>query len=572
MSDSDVLADKISELTTSNDLWTELLRVREENSELRKVILALREEADVSLGDGAERLRQQLQMLDLAGSARNAKEGRKAEAALRESEERFSAAFAEAPVGMVLSTPEGIFIDANKAYVDMLGYSREELLSRTSEHFTHPEDVLLTSNFGEQLRQPGGTTAHVEKRYVRKDGQSIWVRASGTMRRDSAGTAKQIIVVIEDITERKRIEEALRLSEERLQQVFVQAPLAICLFRGPKMVFELANPRYREFYPGRELVGLPLLEAVPEINPDVLGILHRVLSTGETFVVDEFRFPLDRDSDGAVEEYWFNFVYHPLKEPDGTVSAIVALAVDVTGPVRARRDLERANRELEEFAFVASHDLQEPLRMVNIYTQLLMRKLQPQLNPATTEFADMVQVGVMRMEQLLKDLLNFSRITHGASQDTPTSQTADLNASLSGALKMLQSRTEAEKAVVTTDVLPVVRGQGGQLAQVFQSLISNSLTYRKPAEPARVHVWARQEGSEWIVGVSDNGIGFEQNQAKGIFGLFRRLHKDEYPGTGIGLAICKRIVERYGGRIWAESRLGQGSTFFFALPGIVGQK
>ncbi len=367
---------------------------------------------------------------------------------------------------------------------------------------------------------------------------------------------------------RRGAAEALRKSEERLQQIFSQAPVAICVLRGPEFVYELANPHYQAILPNRVLVGRPLLEAVPEVSPSIVAILHGVYESGKPFAADEYLVPLDRDQDGVAEDCWFNFVYTPLCDSDGTISGIVAVAVDVTSQVLARRELERANRELEEFAYVSSHDLQEPLRMVNIYTQLLARELKPSLTTAAQGYAKHVHTGVGRMEQMLRDLLNFSRVTHNDGAEILECGPADLNASLSQALNILEGRLEEERASLTADPLPMVRGDEVQIAQVFQNLISNALKYRKTEEPPALHVAAQREGQEWIISVRDNGIGFDQSHAERIFGLFKRLHKDQYPGTGLGLAICKRIVERYGGRIWAESRLGEGSTFHFALPGI----
>jgi light-regulated signal transduction histidine kinase (bacteriophytochrome) len=242
----------------------------------------------------------------------------------------------------------------------------------------------------------------------------------------------------------------------------------------------------------------------------------------------------------------------------------VVVAVDVTAQVRARRGLERANRELEEFAYVSSHDLQEPLRMVNIYTQLLLRDLQPHLTETTLRHASVVQTGVSRMEKLLKDLLTFSHNVHADAEVNPAS-VADLQKSLSQAVSTLQNRIDEQAAVVTSDPLPLVRGDETQFGHVFQNLIGNALKYRKPDEGAKVHISVRQHGNEWLIGVSDKGIGFDQRHAERIFGLFKRLHKDDYPGTGLGLAICKRIVERYGGRIWAESTSGEGATFFLSV-------
>ena len=200
---------------------------------------------------------------------------------------------------------------------------------------------------------------------------------------------------------------ALAASEKKLLQVFAQAPVAVAVLRGDKFVFELANPSYQEFFPGRELLGKPLREAVPEASEQILGILGRVLDTGESFVGHEYLIPLDGDHDGVIENHWFTFVYQALRDVDGLVSGIVVVAVDVSTHVRARLELERANRELEEFAYVASHDLQEPLRMVSIYSHLLARRFGAGTDTAK-EYSGFIKEGITRMENLIRDLLTYS--------------------------------------------------------------------------------------------------------------------------------------------------------------------
>ena len=507
----------------------------------------------------------------VSGSTRDITARKRTEDALRESEERFSAAFAHAPVGMVLTTPEGHCVEVNQAYLDLLGVTREELVSVGFDHFTHPDDLLPTHRFLEALRTDANASTILEKRYIRKDGRIVWVRAWGTIRRDRHGQPTELIAIIEDITERKRIERALAAKDEHLQQVFMQAPVAIVVFRGHDLVIELANPFYQAMLPGRQLVGRRFKDVIPELEQPIWDALHRVLDTGEPFIASEWLIPYDQNGTGVLEDAWFNCVFHPLREPDGKVSGMVVVCSDVSAQVRARGDLERANKELEEFAYVASHDLQEPLRMVNIYTQLMARELQPHLNDDSRGFAAQVGSGVKRMEQLLKDLLNFSHVIHTGQDEPRALKSADLNASLAQALGTLQNRIEAEGAVIAVDPLPAVRGDQAQLAQVFQNLISNALKYRKAGEPAMIEINSRRAGNESIVSVKDCGIGFPQDQAERVFGLFKRLHKDEYPGTGLGLAICKRIVERFGGRIWADSAPGEGSTFYFALPEVTKQ-
>ncbi len=235
---------------------------------------------------------------------------------------------------------------------------------------------------------------------------------------------------------------------------------------------------------------------------------------------------------------------------------------------RTNEDLTRANRELEEFAYVASHDLQEPIRMVKIYTHLMLKAL-GNPDPTLKQYSEFVRQGAGRMEELIGDLLRFSRLVHA---DTPAACTAELSAALAEATSVLKNRIEESGAVLHNTPLPVVRGDARQLAHVFQNLLSNSIKYRKLVESPRIEIWAEKEDDRWVIAVRDNGIGFEQQYAERIFGLFKRLHKDEYPGTGLGLAICQRIVERYGGRMWAVSKTGQGATFYFSLPSAEAQR
>lgn len=224
-------------------------------------------------------------------------------------------------------------------------------------------------------------------------------------------------------------------------------------------------------------------------------------------------------------------------------------------------ELTKANRELEEFAYVASHDLKEPLRMINIYTQLLLRDFAGE-NKNAQKYADVIHKGVGRMERLLQDLLSFSRTIHF---DNLVVDKADLSKSLAQALSILNGRIEENTATIRFNHLPTVGGDETQLAQVFQNLLSNALKYRKAETPPQITITAELQDTEWVVSVIDNGIGFEQQYAERIFGLFKRLHKDDYPGTGLGLAICQRIIERCGGRMWAEGKPGEGATFYFSL-------
>ena len=228
---------------------------------------------------------------------------------------------------------------------------------------------------------------------------------------------------------------------------------------------------------------------------------------------------------------------------------------------RLNEELDRSNKELAQFASVASHDLQEPLRMVSSYTQLLSRRYKGRLDASADEFIAFAVDGANRMQTLINDLLAYSRVGTRGKEFEPT----DCNAAFDQAVANLKSAIDESGAVVTHGPLPTVMADRMQIGQLLQNLIGNAVKYHG-AEPPRVDFSAEQKGKEWVFSVSDNGIGIDPQFADRIFVVFQRLHtREEYPGTGIGLAICKKIVERHGGRIWVKSQLGSGATFYFTL-------
>jgi two-component system, chemotaxis family, sensor kinase Cph1 len=229
---------------------------------------------------------------------------------------------------------------------------------------------------------------------------------------------------------------------------------------------------------------------------------------------------------------------------------------------RSAEELARSNGDLEQFAYVASHDLQEPLRMVTGFMQLLQKKYGDHLDAEADEFIEYAVEGAKRMQTLIGDLLAYARVGTRGCELVPT----DAGATLHEALDNLRLTIEETGAQITYGKLPVVRADGTQLLQLFQNLIGNAMKFRS-AEPPKVHVEAHRKGDHWLVSVRDNGIGFDPEFRDRIFLIFQRLHtRQEYSGTGIGLAICKKIVERHGGRIWVESRPGEGTVFYFTLP------
>jgi PAS domain S-box-containing protein len=272
--------------------------------------------------------------------------------------------------------------------------------------------------------------------------------------------------------------------------------------------------------------------------------------------------------DGTVR--WLAEIGDVLRSEDGAPLRMMGIVQDVTARKEAETNLQRyasaleaSNQELQHFAYVVSHDLREPLRMVKSYLGLLQRRYREQLDDKADEFIYYAVDGAERMERLIKDLLSYARVETRGRDPVPT----DAEEVLGRVLHTLQFKCAACGAEVTHDPLPSVMADPTQLEQLFQNLIGNALKFQCEGQPPRVHIAVEEQGEVWRFAVQDNGIGIPCDQICRLFQIFQRLYtREEYEGTGIGLAICKKIVERHGGRIWVESEVGEGSTFYFTLP------
>lgn len=358
--------------------------------------------------------------------------------AQQESEEKFKYIFDNSIIGKSLTFPTGE-IHVNKAFCDMLGYSSTELENINWRDISYFDDIAPTQKIIDSLLSRKTSSARFNKRYIHKNGSIVWADVSTSLRWDEDGKPLYFMTAIIDITERKHVEEALKISLE---------------------------------------------------------------------------------------------------------------------------DLKRSNEELEQFAYVASHDLQEPLRMVSSFTQLIELRYKDKLDQDANEFIRFTVDGANRMQRLINDLLDFSRITtRGKKFDR-----VDIHLVVGQVFTNLWESIEESHAIITQDDLPVIEADETQMVRLFQNLIENSLKFRTELPP-RVHISVQKNNDYNIFTVSDNGIGIDSQFADRIFLIFQRLNTSaEYPGTGIGLAICKRIVERHGGKIWVESEVGKGTIFYFTIP------
>ena len=488
-----------------------------------------------------------------------------AERRLKESEQRFRRTFELAGSGMAHIGMDRRFARVNRRLCEILGYSEEELLQLTGRQISHPEDLDIINEQRPRLYKGEIDRIELEKRYLRKDGSVVWVHFTMTVERDTKGAPLYEIAVYEDITQQLETQLRLRESEARFRQTFELAASGIGHVRDGRFV--RVNRSLCEIfgYAEGELLGRHVKELSHPEDRDVSDAPRERIRRGEA---ESARFEKRYlRADGAV--IWCEVAVALVRDVYGVPQYEVAIFDEVTDRKKAEarlreahEELKRSNAELEQFAYVASHDLQEPLRMVASYAQLLGRRYEAKLDGDAREFMAYIVDGASRMKQLIEDLLAYSRVgTKGAEFKRVNAEDA-----LKRALFNLRAAIEEAGAVVTNDPLPTLSGDEVQLGQLLQNLMSNALKFRSDSVP-RIHIGVTESAKEYAFEVRDNGIGIEPQYYERIFMVFQRLHnKGEYPGTGIGLAICKKVVERHGGRIWVESRPGAGSSFYFTLP------
>jgi PAS domain S-box-containing protein len=454
----------------------------------------------------------------------------------------------------------GTITSWNKSAERVFGYQADETIGRSVTMLIPPDRLDEEPGILARL-QRGERVDHFETVRRHKDGSLIDVSLTISPVRDSAGTIIGASKIARDITERKRVEAALVESEGRFRQLADSMPQMVWTAR-PDGYLDYFNQRWYEFTgANRDVLGSTSWELVlhPEDMKRSGETWSAAVESGQPFQI-ECRF---RDRS---EKRWRWFVGRalPARDARGNIVKWFGTWTDIDEQKRVEDELRQANGDLEQFAFSASHDLQEPLRAIRIYGELLTERHASKLDGEALEFLNYLSTGASRMEVLVRDLLAYTQVANSEPPEDPV----DANEVLATSLADLHVAIDSSGAQVTSGTLPAVLMHAAHLKQIFQNLIGNAIKYRSPEREILVDVSAERQNESWIFAVRDNGIGIEPQYKEQIFGLFTRLHTgEEYSGTGIGLAICQRIVERYGGRIWVQSEPGQGCTFRFAIPG-----
>lgn len=650
----------------------------------------------------------QKEVIGLACYCRNITENKLLQEKLKQSEEQFRGAFNHAAIGMALVGLNGSWLEVNDSFSNMIGYSKHELLGINFQSITHPDDLEQDLEVLKNLVNRKIKTHQMEKRYFHKNGNIIWVNLVVSIVLDQNDRPMHIIGQIQDITEKKITEDALKKSHELLKKLTDKVPIAIYQFEITKdgtMHFPFISEAVEQILPQ---TNIPLLKAdamslfgkvhpsdieklfssikesrqnlsdwdmefkavvgdklkwikgcsIPEKteNDSIVwyGYLEDItdrklteenirvakerydlvakatndaiydwdLKTGEVIRTGDglktlFGYNIETAINGSDfweskihpedlervkktlnfnlsqpnnhlcnQEYRFKkaddtyaFIYdkgYITRDENGSAIRMIGATRDITERIEAEvllkklnenlekraEELALSNSELEQFAYIASHDLQEPLRMITSFLNLLEAKYKEQLDDKAKQYIHFATDGAVRMRKIILDLLEYSKV----GRKTDEIVLVNINDLLFDAVQLNRKLVEEKDAIIEWENLPTIKGNKPSLQQVFQNLIGNALKYQKTNVKPIIKIGVVETKTHWQFSFTDNGIGIDARFFDKIFIVFQRLHhKDQYSGTGLGLAICKKIIENHNGKIWVESTLEQGSTFHFTI-------
>jgi PAS domain S-box-containing protein len=474
---------------------------------------------------------------------------KRAEEALRESEEKFAKAFhGSAASTFITRLSDGKIIEANDPGLKSLGYARDEVIGRTTSGLQLWMTDQDRQGVVDELKRTGSIN-NMELLLRKKNGEVWTALYSGQIL--TINGEEVMLSSLLDITDRKRAEEALRESEERFRTLS-EASFEGIVVHDDGTVLEVNQSILDQTgYAREETIGRSLLEFFPpEAGPLIQEAWRQEVT--EPFEAQL----LNRSGELRMVQIQARAMDYKGRK------ARVATIIDVTERKRFEEELKRSNAELQQFAYVASHDLKEPLRMVTSYLGLLEKKSGSAMDRTSFEYLHYAKDGADRMAGMIDDLLIYARVVSRGKSFTAVS----MEEVLATVLKDLKVSIEESGASITHDSLPTVKVDKSQMVMLLVNLVGNAIKYRGEEAP-QIHISAHGKNREWVFSVRDNGIGIDPRHRDRLFQMFQRLHtSEEYEGTGIGLAIAKRIVERHGGRIWFESEEGKGATFFFTIP------
>jgi PAS domain S-box-containing protein len=518
------------------------------------------------------------------------------EKALLESENRFQKVFEHAPNGKSITSIDGT-LHYNKEFCLMLGYSPDELQEFKWMDITHPEDIELTWKNINPLLNGERETARFEKRYIHKNGSIIWADVLTYLERDKNNKPEYFITTVIDITERKKREEILEarirlfqfadshtlneLLEEVLNEVEIISGSTISFFHfidadQKNLTLHSWSTSTKNNYCRAEGLGghYEIAKAgvwvdcvhqrEPVVHNDYSSLPYKKgLPEGHAALTRDLVVPVIRGENIKAVMGVGNKKINYDDVDIAVVSSFADLAWDIAERKLFSEEFKRSNDELQQFAYVASHDLQEPLRMISSYLQLIEARYKDKLDDDANVFINFAVEGAVRLQSLISDLLEYSKIN---STRIPARR-ININNIIDRVLGVFENIIRDSHTSVEYGSLPEITGDREQIFRLFQNLIHNGIKYRREGIKPHIIISAEESGMEYIFRVSDNGIGIESGYFEKIFIVFQRLHTlKKYPGTGIGLSICKKIVERHGGRIWVESKPGEGTSICFTLP------
>jgi PAS domain S-box-containing protein len=515
-------------------------------------------------------------ILGVFAAARDITERKKAEEELHAAS-LYARSLIEASLDpLVTISAEGKITDVNKATEEATGFSRSELIGTDfADYFTEPEKAR--AGYRQVFDQ--GFVRDYPLTLRHRTGRLIDVLYNATVYRDASGNVLGVFAAARDITERKRAEEATRISQSRFSTIFNQAPLGIALIDSVTGRIYEVNPRFAEIA-GRTIEEMMAIDWMSITHPDdVQEDLNNMalLNAGKIS-----GFNMDKRyirPDGSF--IWINMTIAPLRMEQNISPRHLCMIDDITERKHAEEEirklnseleqrvaartaqLEAANKELESFAYSVSHDLRVPLRAIDGFSRMVLTQYEEKLDDEGKRLLNVVRGNTKRMGQLIDDILAFSR---AGRLEIKTSET-DMEALARDVWLELGSSITGRD--LRLDIKPLAKAQGdpAMLRQVWANLLGNAIKFTRPKAGALIEIEGKIEGAECIYSIRDNGVGFDQQYVHKLFGVFQRLHGvDEFEGTGIGLAIVKRIVIRHGGRIWAEGKVGEGAAFYFALP------